>query len=63
MIPYCFAMMARAILACYGWADLNPGHDFFIKTTAIKRDTRSLPRPAARCCGGCWNSMPYLRRS
>jgi hypothetical protein len=29
MIPYCFATMARAILACYGWQDLDPAHGFY----------------------------------
>jgi hypothetical protein len=45
MIPYCFATMARAILACYGWADPNPGHDFYQNNLGQTRYTVS---PEAR---------------
>ena len=45
MMPYCFATMDRAILACYGWADLNPGRDFYQNN---RDQTRYTVSPEAR---------------
>jgi hypothetical protein len=39
------AAMDRAILACYGWEDLNPGHDFYQNDRGQTRYTLS---PEAR---------------
>jgi hypothetical protein len=39
------AAMDRAILACYGWEDLEPGHDFYQNDRGQTRYTIS---PAAR---------------
>jgi hypothetical protein len=45
MMPYWLATMDRAILACYGWEDLNPGHDFYQNN---RDQTRYTVSPEAR---------------
>ena len=39
------ALASTAVLACYGWEDLNPGHDFYQNDRGQTRYTLS---PAAR---------------
>jgi hypothetical protein len=50
------AEMDRAILACYGWQDLDPGHGFHQNERGQTRFTVSLT-PVARSCAGCSTSI------
>ena len=47
------AALDRAILACYGWTDLDPGHGFHANDRGQTRYTISPP-PAATCSAACW---------
>jgi hypothetical protein len=53
MIPYCFATMDRAILACYGWQDLDPP-TVFTRTTAVKHALPFCRRLGGNCWRGWW---------